>query len=404
MTNLNLSLAQPKQLAVIHTMLAGTFLSRAGYFMVWPYLSVELYRQFQLSALQIGAIFFMTLATGTLIGVFVSYYSDKLGRERSLIASLFLSIIGFASMAYSDCAAEFVGSMLLISTGRACTESFSKAMIGDYLTDFRQREQYQYIRYYVVNIGSALGPLAGTYALASPVINVFFASSVIYLIYALALIFILKGLKEREISHKKKIPSFANSVSKIFLQTQFSKLIICYFIVMFVYTSFDSPLIQLLTRLKFPDLNYAISVIFLVNAITVIVFQYPVLFLLKRWSIKGKVILGITLISLSQLLFLTVYSGSLGLLAFSVFVLSIGELITMPAFSVEVDRLAPAELRGTSFGLINLTSLGTALCPLFCGFFIDAGLGYLMFATLFILGVISISIYASVGQRKSAIK
>ena len=202
MTNLNLSLAQPKQLAVIHTMLAGTFLSRAGYFMVWPYLSVELYRQFQLSALQIGAIFFMTLATGTLIGVFVSYYSDKLGRERSLIASLFLSIIGFASMAYSDCAAEFVGSMLLISTGRACTESFSQAMIGDYLTDFRQREQYQYIRYYVVNIGSALGPLAGTYALASPVINVFFASSVIYLIYALALIFILKGLKEREISHK----------------------------------------------------------------------------------------------------------------------------------------------------------------------------------------------------------
>ncbi|SIP71580.1 hypothetical protein XIS1_120013 [Xenorhabdus innexi] len=31
-------------------MLAGTFLSWSGCFMVWPYLSVELYRQFQLSA------------------------------------------------------------------------------------------------------------------------------------------------------------------------------------------------------------------------------------------------------------------------------------------------------------------------------------------------------------------
>lgn len=400
MAHLNLPQTNPERLTVIHTMLAGTFLSRAGYFMVWPYLSVVLYRQFQLSASQIGAIFFLTSAAGILIGVFVSYYSDRLGRNRSLVASLFLSTAGFAAMAFSDCTAEFVLSMIFISTGRACTESLSKAMIGDYLFDFRQRERYQYLRYYIVNIGSAIGPLAGTYALTSPVINIFLSSCAVYLAYTLALLFIMKKTPGDSVSASIKIPGFASSVLSIFSQSQFTKLLICYFTVMFVYISFDSPLIQLLTRINFINLTYIISLIFIVNAFTVVICQYPVMFFLKKWSIKQKVILGISLISVSQLLFLTVYSGNPVLLALSVFVLSVGELITMPAFSVEVDRLAPVELRGTSFGLINLTSLGTALCPLFCGFLIDAGLGYVMFISLFIMGVLAISLYASIGRNK----
>ncbi|OAZ97261.1 hypothetical protein A9X61_04560 [Enterobacter asburiae] len=57
MTKINISVSQTGQNAVLHTMLAGTFLSRAGYFMTWPYLSVVLYRQFGLSASLIGVIF-----------------------------------------------------------------------------------------------------------------------------------------------------------------------------------------------------------------------------------------------------------------------------------------------------------------------------------------------------------
>ena len=167
---------------------------------------------------------------------------------------------------------------------------------------------------------------------------------------------------------------------------------------MFVYISFDSPLIQAMTRMAFTDLNAAISLIFIVNAITVVALQYPVLFLLKKWSMKSRILLGVTIISVSQLLFLTIKLDLIEWLVFSVFVLSVGELITMPAFSVEVDRLAPDDLRGTSFGLINLTSLGTALCPLFCGFFIDAGFTDLMFISLFLLGGVAILIYSSTGQ------
>ncbi|WP_264289311.1 MFS transporter [Duffyella gerundensis] len=95
--------------------------------MTWPYLSLVLYRDYGLSASLIGAIFFMTSASGILFGMLGSYYSDIIGRERALIISLVLSVAGFSVMAGTTEVIGFVIAMALISLGRACTESFSES-------------------------------------------------------------------------------------------------------------------------------------------------------------------------------------------------------------------------------------------------------------------------------------
>ncbi|MGX9311829.1 MFS transporter [Pantoea ananatis] len=399
MTNNNEIANSPNNLVpVIGTMLAGTFLSRMGYFMTWPYLSVVLYQQFKLSAIIIGTIFFITSFIGVLIGVFTGYWSDKLGRERTLITSLLVSVAGFFLMAYSNHPAEFATAMACIATGRASTESLSKSMIGDHIREVSKREKFQYIRYYIVNIGTALGPLIGTYALVSQTVNVFIISGLIYLLYALMLTAIIVRYPVVKRTGEQINHGIGVSLRILFSQQSFSRLLLCFFLVMFTYVSFDSPLVQLLTRQHFPDLTHTISAIFMTNAFTVIIFQYPVLFLLRRWSTRRKVIFGIFLISLAQILFIMVRFELLTLMVIATFVLSVGELITMPALSVEVDRLAPDHLRGTSFSLINLTSLGTSLCPLFCGFLINAGLVSEMFIFLFITGLISLLIYRSIEE------
>lgn len=387
--------------AVIYTMLLGTFLSRAGYFMTWPYLSLVLYRDYGLSASLIGAIFFLTSAAGIVFGMLGSYYSDIIGRERALIISLILSVAGFTVMAATKQVSGFVIAMALISLGRACTESFSKAMIGDYIKEIRQREKFQYIRYYIVNIGTAFGPVAGTYALTSPSLNLFMISAIIYVIYTLLMMIIVAISQGPQ--REKALPSagIIKSFSIVFSQPSFVTLLISYSLLMFVYISFDSPLIQFLTRINFPDLTFIISAIFFTNAITVITCQYPVLYLLRGSTVKTKISLGIILISLAQLLFMLAYFKILAFIILATFLLSLGELIAMPAFSIEVDRLAPANLRGTSFGIINLTSLGASLCPLICGLLIDINQGYTMFFLLFITGLLSMLIYKKVGLSRN---
>ncbi|WP_264272827.1 MFS transporter [Duffyella gerundensis] len=393
----------PENRAVIYTMLLGTFLSRAGYFMTWPYLSLVLYRDFGLSASLIGAIFFMTSASGILFGMLGSYYSDIIGRERALIISLVLSVAGFSVMAGTTEVIGFVIAMALISLGRACTESFSKAMIGDYVNDVRQREKFQYIRYYIVNIGTAFGPVAGTYALTSPSLNIFIISAIIYIIYTILMITIVAISSKSRREKASPSAGILHAFSIILSQPSFVRLLISYSLLMFVYISFDSPLIQFLTRISFPDLTFIISAIFFTNAITVITCQYPVLYLLRSSTVNTKISLGIILISLAQLFFMLAYFKLIAFIIFATFLLSLGELIAMPAFSIEVDRLAPANLRGTSFGIINLTSLGASLCPLVCGLLIDAGYGYAMFFLLFLTGLLSILIYKKVGlSRKVA--
>lgn len=47
--------------------------------------------------------------------------------------------------------------------------------------------------------------------------------------------------------------------------------------------------------------------------------------------------------------------------AFSPMILSFGEIVAIPTFNVEVDRLTPHHLRGEFLGASNLASIGTAL-------------------------------------------
>lgn len=81
--------------------------------------------------------------------------------------------------------------------------------------------------------------------------------------------------------------------------------------------------------------------------------------------------LGMLLMLLAQLGFawtpVTLFAG----LALATVVLSLGELIVFPTFSVEVDQLTPDDLRGSYFGAANLYSLGTALAPLYGGIMLD---------------------------------
>ncbi|MFO6210905.1 hypothetical protein ACLBU3_32430, partial [Pseudomonas aeruginosa] len=83
-------------------------------------------------------------------------------------------------------------------------------------------------------------------------------------------------------------------------------------------------------------------------------------------------------------------------------VLSLGELIVFPTFSVEVDQLTPDDLRGSYFGAANLYSLGTALAPLYGGIMLDhAGSQALYLGLAALCGVIMLLQVGAVGLRQA---
>jgi MFS family permease len=69
-------------------------------------------------------------------------------------------------------------------------------------------------------------------------------------------------------------------------------------------------------------------------------------------------------------------------------VLSLGEVILFPTFSLLIDRIAPENMRGTYFGASGLVALGVSLSPFIGGIVLQyAGGPALFFSVVGVLGL-----------------
>lgn len=138
----------------------------------------------------------------------------------------------------------------------------------------------------------------------------------------------------------------------------FTLLLLCNMLAALIYATFDSTLVQYLTRSGLPDVVNSIALLVTINALTIVVAQFPPPPAGKHRT-GGRLMLGMLLMLLAQLGFawtpVTLFAG----LALATVVLSLGELIVFPTFSVEVDQLTPT----TCAAAISARPISTASAP-----------------------------------------
>ncbi|MCO1336147.1 hypothetical protein MO867_17585 [Microbulbifer sp. OS29] len=59
---------------LVWVILIGSFFSRGTYFMVWPFLAILLFRNFQLDAAEIGLILSVSAVGAAVLGFFMGRY------------------------------------------------------------------------------------------------------------------------------------------------------------------------------------------------------------------------------------------------------------------------------------------------------------------------------------------
>ncbi|MDC9581608.1 MFS transporter [Xenorhabdus sp. PR6a] len=358
----------------IHVMLAGTLLTRGSYFMVWPFLAILLYRQFHFSATTIGSLLSIATICGALSSVYTGWLSDRFGRERLILCGTTLSALSFYLLSYSNHFVLYGISIAGVSIGRNLLESNCKALIGDRIRDKASRELALYCRYYAINVGAAAGPLFGvTLGIASRS-PIFLLTAIIYFVYGFLLWSLLRQSPPQPSSLNKVIsnpPAFLVTCNHMIKHRLFSLLLISNMLAALVYASFDSTLVQYLTRSNIPDVVSLIAKLVTINALTIIIAQFPLLRVLQQHSTGTRLRIGLLLMLIAQLLFAFSPAILFSMLALATIILSLGELIVFPTFSVEVDQITPSTLRGSYFGATNLYSLGNALAPLYGGLMLD---------------------------------
>lgn len=377
----------------VWTVLTGTLLARTSYFMAWPFLIVFLYEDYGASAIEVGTMLAISAVVGAGTGLYSGYLSDKLGRKWVMVLGSWIASISYTGIALASEVWQFYVLIMMTGLMRPMIEAPAKAVIGDNLKDSKDRELALNIRYFLLNLGGALGPLIGiTLALSQPQ-NLFFVAGGTYVVYGF---WLLLGI-ERKGTFTKPDPSqllnFAATLNVIRKDNIFVKLMVANFIMMFVYAQVESSIPQVIVRSSIADAAQLIAGLVLVNTLTIIVFQFPMLKWLEHVPLFVRTRIGMILMAIAQIGFLfTPNDWPLGW-GIACFILSLGEVIAFPTLNVQIDRMAPPHLRGSYFGAAALYSLGFAIAPLLGGVVIEMLSAYWLFVLCFILCLVMIWLY-----------
>ncbi|USD22747.1 MFS transporter [Microbulbifer variabilis] len=334
--------------------------------MVWPFLAILLFNKFELGAAEIGLILSASAIGAALLGFFVGALSDRYGRRNILLLGSLINLCSFALLAVTQTLAGFILAMTLCSIGRAVWEPPASALIGDLIDNQASRELALQLRYFLINAGAALGPIVGVWAGLSAQQSTFGLTSLSYLLLALAFIWGFAKTEKGQLAKSNGDGSVDLGSTLAILRRDhvFMVVIVANILTMFIYAHMDSSLVQYLTRAEAPRLVELISSMIFVNAMTIVLLQFPLMQLMRKLDINGRIMIGLVILAAAQMWFalnpVHWFWGWMG----ATFVLSLAEAILFPTMSVQIDRLAPEHLRGTYFGASSFYALGWALAPL----------------------------------------
>ena len=347
----------------------GMLISSVGASMIWPFLMIYVTHKLALPLTTAASLISVSAVMGLISSVIAGPIIDTVGRKPVMVISLAGNALGYFLMSRAQTVPAFALLMALNGASNPLYRVSTDAMMADLIPPHRRIDAYSLMRL-ANNVGVALGPALGGFAAAISFTVAFYCGAAGLLTFA-ALIgfFAVETLPRRDgIAAAPQAESFGGYVA-ILRDRPFSS-----FVGVFALVTVCAALVWVLLGV-YTTKNYGLTEqqygwIPTTNALMVIFFQYGVTQISKRFPSLRVQALGALF-----------YAGAVFSIAFgrgywafwtSMVVMSIGELLLVPASSTYAANLAPPDKRGRYMGLYGLTWLGAqSVGPVFGGFLSD---------------------------------
>lgn len=365
---------------IVHILLAGSILLAVANCISILYLPLYLMRVHHIEPVMIGLI----VGAGSLAAMFGGFIagtlSDFIGRRKVMLFALYFDVLLFVGFGLAEDPLILV--LLMIANGlcTACYAPVAKALMSD-VTSADKRIRVFSLRYVANNIGYAVGPAIGAYISLSGIVNPFFCSAGIVLVYTILLHICLNVFHIRTIASEaaEKHATLQDSLRTISRDTVLLLFIIGGMVSTIVHGKWSVILQQHLeTSVVSGELLY--GALLSVNSIGVILLQYPLTRFAERHSPLSMVVIGSLLFALGT----AGFAFSHGWLSFILFMIlfTLGEILMIPNEFILIDRITPDSMRGTYYGAQSFTELGNFLGPVIGGFLLAHYGGTTMFLVL----------------------
>lgn len=310
---------------------------------------------------EVGIIFTLLSLTSMVFSIIGGALADFIGRRKTLLIGslggffIYTLIASFISAHRPDL--WIIAAFIVSSFSGSLVFPSASALVSD-VTKAEDRFRAYSIYRILSNVGWAIGPLIGAFIYDTGVEYVFlFVAATSIVQFVIVLFFVVeKVIPNRWTEHKK---------GRKFNLLSFDRYLIFFGAGTFLITVIASQFSVTLPTysvvhvgIKTADLGY----IFAVNGAVVVVGQYPMTTLMRRFSEITAMSLGAVFYSIGY--FLVGFSYNLPMLMLAMVIITSGENLTSPGINTIVSKIAPKDSTARYMGFIGmLNSTGRALGP-----------------------------------------
>lgn len=348
--------------------LFGTFLARMATFFVMPFFAIYL-ATLGFSASVIGTIFAVTALSGLFMSFFGGTLSDRYGRKRLMLLGIGSFAFTFTGLALATGLFSFYALAVLMGVSRSFLEPASRALISD-TTRAEERVIVYNIRYFMINIAAAFGPLLAVALTLAGAKSAFFLVTAAYFLYGVVMALLFHTYPIVESGEEKTRPKLTETFRVLREDRTFRYVIIGMIFAIIGYSQLSSTLPQFIAFNEgFKDGSKLFAYLLTTNAVTVLIVQYPVMRFGIRVSAIKSLFFGISTLSFGLLMI--GFATAEWLLFVAMIIFTVGEVFMFTMTDVLTDELAPEHLRGTYFGAMGLSALGQSVGPVIGGALLD---------------------------------
>lgn len=348
--------------------LFGTFFARLSTFFVMPFFAIYL-ATLGFSASVIGTVFAVSAISGLFMSFFGGTLSDRHGRKQLMLIGIGLNALTFTGFALATELVWFYIFSVLMGVSRSFLEPASRALISD-TTKPEQRVIVYNVRYFLINIAAAIGPLLAVVLSLTGAKSAFFIVTAVYVLYGLIITSLFRKYPFEESDATKARPRLTETFRVLRGDKTFRYVIIGMIFAIIGYSQFNSTLPQFIAfHDGFSDGSRLFAYLLTVNAITVLIVQYPIMRFGIRVSPIKSLFFGVATLSIGLLLI--GFASEVWVLFVAMVIFTVGEVLMFTMTDVLTDELAPEHLRGTYFGAMGLTALGQSVGPIIGGLLLD---------------------------------
>ena len=380
----------------IWSLTGGTFINSFGGSMVFPLFTLFFTQKFGIKVAEAGVLALLFTVGGLIGGPLGGWLADRLGRKSVMIFSLAAEATFSMGMALAPSLPLLVIAIFCFGLTVPMFWPASSAAIADLVKPDRRAGAYGLIRV-AANLGVAFGPLVAGLLLAvqqrpdgttppNAYLPLFVMDALTSLIFAFIIWRRLRETKPQIVAQSTTAQTTTGGgYGRVFRDSPFMIFVILSGLVGVVYSQMNTTFGVYLTR-TFGFQASVYTAMLSTNAALVVLFQFP----LARWVDKQD---RSAMLALGAAL----YGVGFGLIGFvssllffwiAVVILTIGEMVIVPAAQTVSADLAPIDMRGryqATFGLINNFFYGFG--PVIGGYLFDVGHGQLIWFGALILGL-----------------